>query len=90
VRGQGPLTLWFDGKYIDTSLTKILDLSYFRFRRKEFFHHFFNITSMGEKLISENHLTPAPFSFLSKFRSKINKNKGVILGKLQSGARPGT
>jgi hypothetical protein len=45
---------------------------------------------MGEKLISENHLTPAPFSFLSKFRSKINKNKGVILGKLQSGARPGT
>jgi hypothetical protein len=73
VRGQGPLTLWFDGKYIDTSSTKILDLSYFRFRRKKIFPHFFNITSMGEKLIS-----------------KINKNKGMILGKFQSGARPGT
>jgi hypothetical protein len=25
VRGKGPLTLWFDGKYRDTSLTKLLD-----------------------------------------------------------------
>jgi hypothetical protein len=28
--------------------------------KKKFFPHFFNITSMGEKLISKNHLTPAP------------------------------
>jgi hypothetical protein len=36
---------------------QILDFSYFRFRRKKIFPHFFNITSMGEKLISKNHLT---------------------------------
>jgi hypothetical protein len=45
---------------------------------------------MGEKLISKNHLTPAPTSFSLKFRLKINKNQGMILGKFQSGARPGT
>ncbi len=45
---------------------------------------------MGEKLISKNHLTPAPPPFLSRFCSKINKNKGMIFGKFQSGARPGT
>jgi hypothetical protein len=44
---------------------------------------------MGEKLISKNNLTPLP-SFLSRFRSKINKNHGMILGKFQSGLRPGT
>jgi hypothetical protein len=27
---------------------------------KNFISHFFNITSMGEKLISKDHLTPAP------------------------------
>jgi hypothetical protein len=45
---------------------------------------------MGEKLISKNHLTPALISFFSGFRSKINKNNGMILGKFESGARPGT
>jgi hypothetical protein len=45
---------------------------------------------MGEKLISKNHLTPAPPPFLLRFRSKINKNKGMILGKFESGARPRT
>ncbi len=50
--GKGPFTLWFDGKYINTSSTKILDLSCFWFRRKKIFSSFFNITSVGEKLIS--------------------------------------
>jgi hypothetical protein len=45
---------------------------------KKNFSHFFNITSMGEKLISKNHLTPPPPPFLSTLRSKINKNQGMI------------
>jgi hypothetical protein len=45
---------------------------------------------MGEKLISKNHLTPPLIIFFSDFRSKINKNQGMILEKFQSGARPGT
>ncbi len=90
MRGQGRLTLWFDGKYIDTSSNKISYLSYFRFRRKKNFRHFFNITSMGEKLIPENHLTPALISSFLGFRLKIGKNKEMILGKFESGARPGT
>jgi hypothetical protein len=45
---------------------------------------------MGEKLISKNHLTPASDCFFSGFRSKIGKNKEMILGKFQSGSRPGT
>ncbi len=45
---------------------------------------------MGKKLNSKNDLTPAPTANLSSFRSKINKNKGMILGKFRSGARPGT
>jgi hypothetical protein len=45
---------------------------------------------MREKLILKNHLTPALISFFSEFRSKINKNKGMILGKFESGSRPGT
>jgi hypothetical protein len=44
---------------------------------------------MGEKLISKNDLTPTRISFFSGFRSKINKNKGMILEKFESGARPG-
>jgi hypothetical protein len=44
---------------------------------------------MGEKLISKNDLTPARISFFSGLRSKI-KNKGMILGKFESGARPET
>jgi hypothetical protein len=45
---------------------------------------------MGEKLISKNDLTPAPPPFLLRFRLKINKNQEMILGKFQSGSRPGT
>jgi hypothetical protein len=45
---------------------------------------------MGEKLISKNHSTPPLISFFSGFRSKIGNNKEIILGKFQSGARPGT
>jgi hypothetical protein len=90
VRGHWPLRLWFDGEYSDTCSTKILDFSYFRFRRKKIFPHFFNITSIGEKLISKNHLTLALISFFSGFRSKISKNKEMIWGKFQSRARPGT
>ncbi len=47
---------------------------------------------MGKKLNSKNHLTPAPppIANLSSFGSKINKNKGMILGKFRSEARPGT
>jgi len=45
---------------------------------------------MGEKLISKNDLTVARISFFLGFRSKIGKNKEMILGKFQSGARPGT
>jgi hypothetical protein len=44
---------------------------------------------MGEKLISKNHLPLPLISFFSGFRSKIAKNKEMILGKFQSGARPG-
>jgi hypothetical protein len=44
---------------------------------------------MGEKLLSKNHLTPVPPPFF-EILLKINKNKGMILGKFQSGARPGT
>jgi hypothetical protein len=43
---------------------------------------------MGEKLISKNHLTPPLPALLSKFRSRINENQGMVLGKFQSGARP--
>ncbi len=57
---------------------------------KKFLPHFFNIASMGKKLISKNHLTPPPPPFLLRFRLKINKNQGMILGKFQSGSRPGT
>jgi hypothetical protein len=32
----------------------------------------------------------ALISFFSKFRSKVDKNKEMILGKFESGARPGT
>ncbi len=80
--GQGPLTLWFDDKYIDTSSTKILDLSYFRFRRKKTFPHFFNITSMGEKLISKNHLTPAPTSFSFEVSLNNQQKSGNDFGKV--------
>jgi hypothetical protein len=45
---------------------------------------------MGKKLISKNHLTPAPPHFLLKFCLKSNKNQGTILEKFESGARPGT
>jgi hypothetical protein len=45
---------------------------------------------MGEKLISKNHLTPTLISFFSGLSSKINKDWGIILGKFQSGSRPGT
>jgi hypothetical protein len=88
VRGQGPLTLWFDGKYIDTSSTKIATSG--SREEKKNFPRYFNITSMGEKLISKNHLNPAPTPFLLRFRLEINKNQGMILGKFKSGARPGT
>ncbi len=50
---------------------------------KKEFPYFFNITSTGKKLISKNHLAPAPPSFLLRFRLKINKNQGMILGKFQ-------
>jgi hypothetical protein len=36
---------------------------------------------MGKKLISKNHLTLPPPPFLLRFRLKINKNQGIILGK---------
>jgi hypothetical protein len=39
---------------------------------------------MGEKFISKNHLTLAPY-FFSGFRSKIGKNKKMILGKFEWG-----
>jgi hypothetical protein len=45
---------------------------------------------MEQKLISKNDLTAARISFFSEFRSKIGKNKEVILGKFESGPRPGT
>jgi hypothetical protein len=45
---------------------------------------------MGEKLVSKNHLTPTPDFSFSEFRSKIGKNKKMILGKFQNGARPRT
>jgi hypothetical protein len=45
---------------------------------------------MGEKLITKNHLTPPLISFFSEFHSKKCKNKEMILGKFQVGARPGT
>jgi hypothetical protein len=35
-------------------------------------------------------LTLAPPPFLLRFRLKINKNEGMILGKFQSGSTPGT
>ncbi len=78
--------LWTCGSMANvvTRLTKILDLSFFRFTRKKFLPHFFNITSMGKKLISKIHLTHAPTFFSFKVRSKINKNQGMILGKFQS------
>jgi hypothetical protein len=60
------------------------------FGEKKFFLHFFNITFMGKKLISKNHLTPAPPTFLLRFHLKINKNQATILGKFQSGSRPTT
>jgi hypothetical protein len=45
---------------------------------------------MGKKLISKNHLNPAPPPFLSRFRSKINKNQGMILEKFQNSSKPET
>jgi hypothetical protein len=36
---------------------------------------------MGEKLNSKNYLTPT--AILLWFRSKIDKNQGMILGKFQ-------
>ncbi len=45
---------------------------------------------MGEKFTSKNRLTSALISFFSEFRSKIGKNKEMILGKFESGSRPGT
>jgi hypothetical protein len=45
---------------------------------------------MGKKLISKNHLTPRPTSFSYDVSLKNKKNHGVILGKFQSGSRPGT
>jgi hypothetical protein len=45
---------------------------------------------MREKLISKNDLTPVPPPFLLRFRLKINKNQGMILGKFESGAKSGT
>jgi hypothetical protein len=45
---------------------------------------------MGKKLISKNHLTPTPSTFLLRFCLKINKNEGMILRKFQSGSRRGT
>jgi hypothetical protein len=45
MRGKGPLTLYFDSKYSDTSLTKLLDFCHFRFGRKKNFLNFFNIRS---------------------------------------------
>jgi hypothetical protein len=53
---------------------------------KKILPHFFSITSVGKKLILKNHLTPAPtFSF-----EVMLKYQGMILGKFESGARPGT
>jgi hypothetical protein len=49
--------------------------------KKNFCPHFFNITPMGKKFNSKNHLTPAPNAIISCFRSKINKNTATILGK---------
>ncbi len=40
---------------------------------------------MGEKLISKNDLTVARISFFWGFRSKIGKNKEMILGKFGMG-----
>jgi hypothetical protein len=82
VRGRGLLTLWWDGKYIDASSTKILDLSYFRFRRKNIFPHFFNITSMVEKLISKNDLTPTPTSFSFEVSLKNQQKLRNHFGKV--------
>jgi rRNA processing protein Krr1/Pno1 len=39
---------------------------------------------MGKKLNSKNDLTLAPTSNLSRFRLKINKNTGTILGKFRT------
>jgi hypothetical protein len=89
MRGQ-PLALWFDSKYSDTYSTKILDHNYLQFRRKKNFPHFFNITSMGGKINFKKSFDPSLISFFSEFRLKFGKNKGMILGKFQSGARPGT
>ncbi len=69
-----PLTLWFDNKCSDTTLTKILDLSCFRFWRK--YSSFFNITSMGKKLISKNHLNPALTSFSFEVSLKNQQKSG--------------
>ncbi len=47
--GKGPFTLWWDGEYSDTSSTKILDLSYFRSRRKtNFFLTFLTLRLWGK------------------------------------------
>jgi hypothetical protein len=45
---------------------------------------------MEKKLISKNHLTPAHFSFSFDISLKNQQKSGVILGKFQSGSRPGT
>jgi hypothetical protein len=57
---------------------------------KKNFLIFFNITSIGKKLILKNRLTPAPPPFLLRFGLKIYKNEGMILGKFQNGSRLGT
>ncbi len=54
------------------------------------FLNFFNIRFMGKKLNSKNYLTHAPTAILSWFRSKTDKNKGMILGKFRSDTWPGT
>jgi hypothetical protein len=45
---------------------------------------------MGEKLISKNHLTPAPTYFSFEVSLKNQQKSGNDLGKFESGARPGT
>ncbi len=49
MRWQGPLTLWFDGKYGEKYKILVTSGSV----EKNFFLTFFNITSMGEKLFQE-------------------------------------
>jgi hypothetical protein len=73
VREQEPLTSQFDGKYSDTSLTKLLDFYHIRFRRKKFFLTFLTLNLWGKIKFKKLFDSPPPLQFFRDFAQKSTK-----------------